>query len=90
MSGADSWVASFGCWVISYWTRALFSGQAVSWKSKLVIGCLDILVIGQIECLGMPLQAFVIRGNGAHKEAHRFGSITRAPFLASFFLFHAN
>jgi hypothetical protein len=47
----------------------------------------DILIIGQVECLGMFLQAFIINCDCSHEKAEGFGSIASTPFLPAFFLF---
>jgi hypothetical protein len=46
---------------------------------------LHILVVGQVKCHWVFLQTFVVVGNGAHEEAHRFGGITSPPLLARLF-----
>lgn len=47
--------------------------------------CRYILVVGQVKGRWIFLQTLVIVGNGTHKEAHRFGGIAGAPFLAGLF-----
>lgn len=47
--------------------------------------CRYILVVSQVKGRWIFLQTLVIVGNGTHKEAHGFGGIAGAPFLAGLF-----
>jgi hypothetical protein len=49
----------------------------------------DVLVVGQVKSSRVFLQPFIIVGNGFHKEAHRLGRVSGAPFLAGFFELNA-